>query len=378
VEARLNDAGDGLALIDTAGGSGTLAVADVGTGKSAADLKIAGNGEATTINNLPAQIIDGSTTITVELDADETLADLVVKINAAAGGAKASVLSESSGSLRHHLSLLSSRAGTAGELLIDGSGLSLTFDDLTAAQDAVLQVGGSITGTLLSGTSNVIRDVLPGLNVTLQEASTETVTVTVSPTADGAANAVQLFVDSYNKLRDKLTTYTAYDPVAGTKGTLFASGETLRIDSDLSRLVTGRYTNDGEIRSLAELGVTVNDQGKLAFDKSKLTARFADDPAGVTNFFSDDETGFAAKADQLIERLVGKDNSLLVNRAQTIQRQIDDQTTRIDVWTARLGRSRDRMLNDFYRLESIISRIQNNLTAIQQIRAIAPIQRTSG
>ena len=42
-----------------------------------ADLHIAGNGEATTIDGQPAQIIDGSTTITIDLDADDTLDDLV-------------------------------------------------------------------------------------------------------------------------------------------------------------------------------------------------------------------------------------------------------------------------------------------------------------
>jgi flagellar hook-associated protein 2 len=377
VEARINDAGDGIALIDTAGGSGTLTVGDVGSGRSAADLKIVGNGEATIIGGQPAQIIDGSTTITIDLEADETLDDLVEKINAADGGATANVLSESSGSLRHHLSLLSSIAGRAGELLIDGTGLGLSFADLATAQDALLQVGGSVTGILRSGTSNVFEDVLPGIDVTLHNASTDTVTVTVSQTAEGVAGAVQTFVDNYNKLRDKLDTYTAFNPEAGTKGTLFASAETLRIDAELSRLVTGRYVNDSDIRSLAELGVTINDQGQLAFDRTKLDARFATDPEGVTEFFADDERGFAAQADDLIERLVGRDNSLLVNRAQTIQRQIDDQAERIDRWTARLERSRERMLLEFFRLEETISRLQNNLSAIQQIQFIGPIQGSS-
>lgn len=377
VEARINDAGDGIALIDTAGGSGTLTVGDAGSGRSAADLKIAGNGEATTINGQPAQIIDGSTTISIELAPDETLDDLVQKINDAAGGATASILSESSGSLRHHLSLQSAIAGKSGELLIDGTGLGLSFSDLAAAQDAVLQIGGSVTGTLLSGAQNRFDDVLAGIDVTLLDASTETVTVTVSQTADGVASAVQLFVDNYNKLRDKLTTYTAYDPVGGTKGTLFASAETLRIDAELSRLVTGQHATGSDIRSLAELGVTVNDQGKLAFDKAKLAARFASDPEAVTTFFSDDERGFAAKADDLIERLVGSDNSLLVNRAQTLQRQIDSQAGRIDAWNVRLTHSRDRMLLDFYRLEETISRLQNNLTALQQIQFIGPMSSGS-
>ena len=42
VTASLNDAGDGIALVDTAAGSSTLTVVDTGTGTAAADLGIAG------------------------------------------------------------------------------------------------------------------------------------------------------------------------------------------------------------------------------------------------------------------------------------------------------------------------------------------------
>ena len=70
----------------------------------------------------------------------------------------------------------------------------------------------------------------------------DTVTVSVTESIDGIAAAMQTFVDNYNKLHDKLDTYTAFDSTAGTKGTLFGSPETVRIESDLSRLVTGQQS----------------------------------------------------------------------------------------------------------------------------------------
>src|SRR5690606_35734203 len=81
VEARLNDAGDGIALIDTAGGTGKLKVEEVGNGQTAADLRIKGESTTQTIDGTPTEVIDGSTTFTVTLDADDTLNDLVTKIN---------------------------------------------------------------------------------------------------------------------------------------------------------------------------------------------------------------------------------------------------------------------------------------------------------
>jgi len=45
----------------------------------------------------------------------------------------------------------------------------------------------------------------------------------------------------------------------------------------------------------------------------------------------DEDQGFAAKADAAIEVLVGKNSSLLVNRAQTLQRQMDAYDERIEL-----------------------------------------------
>jgi flagellar capping protein FliD len=274
--------------------------------------------------------------------------------------------------------LLSSVTGKAGELLIDGSDLGLSFHDLTSAQDALLQVGGSTSGgTLISSTSNTFKNIVPGLNVTLSGASTDPVAVTVAQSSDSIASAIQLFVDQYNKLRDKLDTYTSFNATDFTTGTLFGSNEALHLDSDLSRALTGSYFNDGSIRSLAELGVSIDDQGKLSFSKSEFQTKFNADPEAVTEFFTDENRGFAVKTDAMLESLVGKDNSLLVTRLDSLQRQVDDYTTDINNWNIRLAKIQDRLLNEFFNMESVVASIKNNLSAISQIQFIPPVFQNS-
>lgn len=366
VTASINEAGDGVLLTDTAGGTAKLKVADLGSGKAAQNLGLAGEATGTTI--------DGSTTISVTLDAEDTLDDLVTKINALGGGATASVLSDRTGSLRHHLSLLSSVAGKQGELLIDGTGLGLSFSDITSAQDALVQIGsGGVGSQLVSSSNNTFDEALPGLDITLHGSSLDPVTLTVSQSLDSASSAIQTFVDQYNKLREKLDKYTAYSETDGTKGTLFGSSETLRLDSELSRLVTGRFSGLGDVRSLAELGVSVNDQGVLAFDKTKFTERYDADPNAVEQFFADETNGFAAKVDAIVDQLAGPENSALLTRTTTLQRQIDDASERIEVLTGRLERQRERMLMQFFRMEEVVSRIKNSMSAITQIQAIPPL-----
>jgi len=378
VEAKINDAGDGIMLVDTVAGTGKLTVEDVGTGQAAADLRIKGVSKTETINGTPTEVIDGSTTFKVTLDADDTLTDLATKINALGAGASATIMTQTAGGTTHHLSLLSKRDGKPGALLIDDGGLGLTFSDIAVAQDGLLQFGsGSTAGTLLSSTNNVYTDALPGLNITVGQASTEAVSVTVGSSPTSISNAVQTFVDNYNKMRDKLATYTAFDAAAGTKGVLFGSSETLRLDSDLSRIITGRHTGLGEFETLAEFGISVDDKGKLAFDTTKFATRFAEDPEAVTEFFTKETTGFSAKMDAAFERLVGAGNSALLNRVDALNRQVETMVAKLADFDERLETSRERILMQFYNLELAISKIQSNMTAVNSISYIAPVGGSS-
>jgi len=374
VQAQVNAAGDGIQLVDTSGGSGSLRVADQGSGHAAADLHLATSGVNQTVNGQPAQVIDGSTTYKITLAAGDTLSDVVSRINALGAGVNASVLDTGGGSLPAHLSLAGAVTGRSGELQIDGSSLGLSFGDLTTAQDALLQVGASAAaGTLISSANNSFNSVVPGLNLTVAGASTDPVTVTSAQSSGSIASAVQLFVDQYNKLHDKLNTYTSFDPTTNTTGTLFGSNAALQLDSSLAAAVTGTYFGSSSVRSLAELGVSVDQDGSLAFDQTQFQSRFAADPQGVTQFFTADKQGFAIQTDNLLESLVGKDNSLLVNRVDSLQRQVDDYTSQINDWNTRLSAIQDRMLNEYYQMDSLVGSIKNNLSLVSQITYVAPV-----
>lgn len=131
------------------------------------------------------------------------------------------------------------------------------------------------------------------------------------------------------------------------------------------------------MQNLAQLGVSVDKDGKLSFDKSKLETAFADDPDSVKQFFSDETLGFGAKADAAIESLVGVKNSLLVSRSETLSRQVDDLGKRIDSLNTRLERSREVLINDFYNMELAISKIKANLTSIGQIQNLFSTNSTT-
>jgi flagellar hook-associated protein 2 len=379
VEARINETGDGILLIDDAGGASTLRVEESGS-RTAADLHFLGSAVAAVVDGQSESVIDGTTNFKVTLDADDTLTDLVTKVNALGVGITASQFNDGSAVNPFRLLLASGRSGTAGELLIDGSALGLSFTDSVAAQDSLLLLGAPSTnsaGTFVTSSSNTLADVLPGASLTVKGPSSTPINVNVSGTNSDLVATAIAFVDGYNRLRDKLAELTAFNAETSTGSLLSGDGTALRLDSDLSGLLSGAVSGVGAIRSLETIGISLTDQGELQLDQAKFEAKYAADPAGVQAFFSTDNLGFADRFDQLAERLVGEDSSLLVNRLAALERKVEENQARIDAMNARLERTRERMLLEFARLEVTISRIRSDLSTIQALAPLAPLAGTS-
>ena len=373
VNASINATGDGIQLTDTAGGSGTLTVNASGK-KSALDLKIAGEAKTIDGNGTPTQVIDGSTAVKIEIDADDSLDDLVKKINDAGLPLSASIFSDGSPTNPFRLSLTSTVSGEVGSFIIDTSAAGVAFDEIVAAQDARLLFGSvSAGGIVATSSTGNFNGLVSGLSLSVKSASTDPVTITINSTDSSFVSGVKTLVDQYNKLHAKIKTQTAYDPETNTTGIMFGSNETLRIESELGRLFTGRQAGLSGVASLAQLGLSVNEDGSLTLDESKLKSQYAADPAGVKEFFLHESRGFAGKLDKLAESFVNVDNSLLLRRYETLNRKVEFNQERIERMTASLDRQREALLLQFYNMEAAIAKIQASLTSIQSIQPIDPI-----
>jgi flagellar hook-associated protein 2 len=374
VEARINETGDGLLLVDQAGGSGKLSVQDAGTGKSAADLGIAGTAKTIDLNGTSTQVIDGSTTTTLTLAADDTLDDVVNKINELNLGVTASVFQSGSGMTPYRLVLSSGVAGSKGEMLLDASEVGLSFRELASAEDAILQAGSSDlpgAGILATSSNNRFSHVVEGLQLSVGGASDTPVTINVSTSDQSLVSSVKVLVDQYNKLRDKIDSLTYYDAKAETTGILFGSSEVLQVESRLSRLFTGRFFGVGSVRSLEQLGISADEEGKLELNETKLKDAFAADPEAVEQFFTDKDLGFAKKLDGVIESIAGVSNSLLITRNDILQRTIEAHNEKIDFFNQRLDRERERLLLYYYNMEIAISKIKANMSVVESLASIA-------
>ncbi|MEZ6137243.1 MAG: flagellar filament capping protein FliD [Pirellulaceae bacterium] len=374
VEAKINDAGDGIVLVDTAGGGDALTVVDVGSGKSAQTLGIAGTSGSLTVAGETVQGINGSRTIRLSTTSETTINDLKEQINALTNSpVNASLLSlGSSGGVR--LMLSGSQTGEAGRVAVD-SDVGLSFSETTQARDALLAVGGSESngGVLVTSSTNTFSGLVDDLEFTLKETSDSSVTVSVNETSDSLSKQVEAFVTQFNKLHDKLASLTNFDPDANTVGVLFGSNAALRVDLNYGRLFSGEIRGAGSIKSLAQVGIRLDETGKLQFDEEKLITALASDRAAVEEFFTNETSGFSAKAKAVADGLAGTESGALLSRSNSLQTQIEQNVKRIDAFGIRLDKQRTRLLTQFYNMETAIAKLQTNLTALNQLQVIPPL-----
>ncbi|TWU01929.1 flagellar filament capping protein FliD [Neorhodopirellula pilleata] len=356
VTASLNEAGDGIQIEDTAGGVLELKITDTGTGKVAENLGLAGTAATSTAT--------GSEAITIDITADDTLDSIVEKINTSGRYADASVLANDDGTFS--LQIRSNKAGQAGRIGVNTEGLDLTLRTVSQAQDAVISLstdGG--TARFLSSSDGVFEDSVTGLNLTVKELSDEPVNISVEDDPDRIVTAIKRFADQYNKLQDKINEVTAFDADTNEVGLLFGSTETLRMQNGYGRLLTSRIRGSS-FQSLAQVGVRLDETGKLKVDETKLKAALAEDLEGVEQFFNrkdpttDKNIGMVGQLSDLADRYAGTNNGMLINKTLTLNNQLDRNGERVSAMNLRLAAQRERLLQNYYAMEEAIGKIQSN------------------
>ncbi len=374
IAAKINDNGDGIILVDTAGGTGTLTVADVGSGQAATQLGIAGTGKTQTSNSTSVTAIDGSRTIRVATTAETTVAELTEQVNALSNSPVNASLLTVSGGAGVRLQLNSSNSGQQGRVAISGD-VGLNFSETAQARDALLAFGANETsgGVLVSSSTNTFEGVVEDVEFTIAAPSTSPVTVTINENREGISKQITAFVEQYNKLRDKYNTLTSFDSSTNSVGILFGKSTALRVDMAYGRFLTGNQSGTGSIKSLGQLGISLNDQGKLEFDQTKFGTVLAADPAAVKEFFTNEDKGFSVKAKALADSLAGIRSGALLNGSNALQAKIEQSGKRVEFMNTRLDKQRERMLKQFYNMETAVAKLQSNLSALNQMQIIPPL-----
>jgi len=222
----------------------------------------------------------------IEIVATDNLYSIRDKINAQGIGVTASVVPVHSGEkIQYRLVLTAKESGKAGaiQMQVVGDDLaeSLGFDDLVEAQDAEFSLDGATFNT----STNEVKDLLPGVTITLKKAGSTN--ITIGTDVDKIATAIKEWVDALNesmKLLGDLTSYNSETKEAGAlQGDSLARNLQMALRSMLSKQTAGLPKG---FSSLSDIGITTGqygtaDYGKVLVDQEKLKAKLQEDAEGV-------------------------------------------------------------------------------------------------
>jgi flagellar hook-associated protein 2 len=367
VTASINETGDGIRLVDTGDGSSVLTVADSGNGTSAKLLGISGAAGNQVVDGEIVSTLNGRQVDVFRIEASDTLVTLSAKIRTSGRFASATLLGGSDGGAA--LSITSLKGGSAGRLAVDSTGVDLGLQQTNRGRDAVIAIGDGDGGSpaIFRSADGVFVDAIEGLTLTAKQISEDPVQIEITEDRAGIEGAINRFVEQYNKLNDRIKELTFFNSDSDEVGVLFGRGETLRIQSTLSRTLTARINTGSSLRTAADVGLRIDSTGKLNLDTAKLQSAIDADPTAVEKFFTDEKFGFSAKIDAVIEGIAGINNGLLISRSATLTSQIERNDLRVSSMNVRLENERERLLKQFNAMESAIAKLQSSQQFLSSI-----------
>lgn len=252
---------------------------------------------------------DSSKTITID-SRNNTLQGIADALKEA--GVDASLVRSSTGTALQ----LRSASGEANKLNISVAGdttIRSLFSQATqtqAAQDAIL----SVDGKTIKSADNNVESAIAGVTLKLTDEGDSTVTIARDNSQIG--KNVEAFVKGFNALQDRLDNLG--------KGALRGNPALSQVRTQLDQLVR---SVGGSTDALANAGLTVDSNGRLKLDSTKLNAAVTADPEALTKLFTNEGRGLADALGNRLESL-GGERSVVSRALAQADREVDTLQTR--------------------------------------------------
>ena len=212
----------------------------------------------------------------ISVSSSDTLTKIATKINEAEMGIQASVVTDVDG--KERLMMRSKETGTDKAFTVDLSSAPTVLGQNTTqnAQNAKVELNGLV----VESSSNTFANTIPGMSFTVSEVTSTAATLNVKPDTEAMKKNIQEFVDAYNALNDLLTKSTKSVRTADGKvdqsaqnsgaGTLQGDSTTVSLQNSLRMLTQGISGSKGSLTRLSDIGIQMQEGGKLSTDTTKL------------------------------------------------------------------------------------------------------------
>jgi flagellar hook-associated protein 2 len=352
----------GTAISGTPSGSHNVIVSNLASTSSAYSATPVTSGSTPiAAGTLTVQVGSGTPTSIAVDGTDNTLDGLAQAINNTPNvGVTASVITDANGA---RLALVSNTSGQPGTLTITASSGLPTFTT-SAGTNASLNVDG----IPISSASNVVSGVLNGVTLNLAGANTnETVTLTTGPDVTQQEAAINSFVSAYNTVIGDLNTQFAVDPTTNSAGPLASDSTVALAQSQILSTVSFAMTGNGSVNSLADLGISMNNDGTLSVDSGTLASALQSNPSAVQNFFQSTTTGtFGANLSSIMSSIADPITGSLAQDANGLQQTQSSLTQQISDFQDQLNTMQQQLTQEYVQVDTTLQQLPLLLQQISQ------------
>lgn len=331
------------------------------------------------------KITQDSTSFSIELTADDTLADLRDAINVATDntGLTAAIINvdDGAGGTESKLVFTAQSTGVKNAITVevdeDGDGvfneagaeddttglsrlINVNVDQPVAAQDGQIKVDGQ----LVSSENNKFTSVIDGVTINaIDVAAAESLTIELDK--NSVKSKINAFISSYNSLASTFASLASYDAETKSAGVLLGDSTMRAVESSLRNGVYSLSPNvSNAFSSLAEIGITTDEDGKLKLDNTKLDAVLESNFDDLGNLFTGDD-GLASRLESVIANYV-KSDGLIDSRTDGLKQRIDDITDQRERLEFRLTAVESRLIKQFSAMDALVNSLQSQSSFLTQ------------
>lgn len=308
--------------------------------------------------------VDG-TTHTIAVAAGTTLSGLVTQINGANKPFTASLVSDGT---QHYITITNKETGfVVGQPA--SSALSVVSEDgvpqdlglglATPAELVASNAVAHVDGLRIERRKNELTDVVPGATLTLKAASNVESNLVFNADTGSSANMLGVLVSNMNKAVAFMKAQIDNDPGARSTGDKLGSSVVSGILRKLEGFVSQQVHSTGSVRSLRDLGVTLQKDGSFKLEASVLTAALNKDPNVVNQIFSKASTGLGDAMSNYVKTQTNSTTGQLVSRRSGFEittKSLIKQAGRI---SDHLDAFRRQLNIQFTALENVMSGVNN-------------------
>ncbi|WP_316397612.1 flagellar filament capping protein FliD [Bradyrhizobium sp. 33ap4] len=237
--------------------------------------------------------LSGGTGTAISITSGMSMQDIVDTINAQTSttNVQASIVQVSSGSYEMVLTGTQDAAdiaysSTSGDDILNELGVTDTSEGFTDVLQKSQSAEFTLDGIALTRNTNDISDVLSGVTFDLLQPTPSGTSLNISIETDTSqiTSALQTFVTNYNAFRDQVIAQSAQnsDGTAASSAVLFGDGTMRDLMTQLQQVLSGTVGG----MTMADLGLSFNENNELQLDTGTLSAVLTQNLAGVTQLLS--------------------------------------------------------------------------------------------